>query len=75
MLVLSRRLGEEIVIGKEIRVVVTAVQKKRVNLGISAPATVRVDRQERVGHRSRPPRKPDSGAEEVNPGTNQEDTP
>ena len=46
MLVLSRRIGEEIVIDEQIRVVVTAVQGDRVRLGICAPATVRVDRQE-----------------------------
>ena len=46
MLVLSRRIGEEIVIGEQIRVVVAAVKGDRVRLGISAPATVRVDRQE-----------------------------
>ena len=46
MLVLSRRIGEEIVINEQIRVVVAAVQGDRVRLGISAPAAVRVDRQE-----------------------------
>jgi len=46
MLVLSRRIGEEIVIDEQIRVVVSAVEGDRVRLGICAPATVRVDRQE-----------------------------
>ena len=46
MLVLSRRIGEEIVIDGQIRVVVVAVRGDRVRLGICAPATVRVDRQE-----------------------------
>jgi carbon storage regulator len=46
MLVLSRRIGEEIVIDEDIRVVVAAVQGGRVRLGICAPASVRVDRQE-----------------------------
>jgi carbon storage regulator CsrA len=41
MLVLSRRIGEEIVIDEQIRVVVAAVQGDRVRLGICAPATVR----------------------------------
>jgi carbon storage regulator len=46
MLVLTRRIGEGIVIGEQIRVVVSAVQGDKVRLGICAPATVRVDREE-----------------------------
>jgi carbon storage regulator len=46
MLVLSRRIGEEIVIDEDIRVVVVAVHGNWVRLGICAPATVRVDRKE-----------------------------
>jgi carbon storage regulator len=46
MLVLSRRVGEEIVIGEHVRVVVVEVRGERVRLGICAPASVRVDRQE-----------------------------
>jgi carbon storage regulator len=46
MLVLTRRIGEEIVIGEQIRLVVAAIQGDRVRLGISAPVTMPVDRQE-----------------------------
>jgi carbon storage regulator len=46
MLVLSRRIGEEIVIGEQIRVVVMSIQKERVRLGICAPGSLRVDRLE-----------------------------
>ena len=46
MLVLSRRVGEEIVIDGQIRLVVAAVQRDQVSLAIHAPATTRVDRQE-----------------------------
>jgi carbon storage regulator len=46
MLVLSRRIGEEIVIDEQVRVMVVSVQRDRVRLGICAPASVRVDRQE-----------------------------
>ena len=46
MLVLSRRLGETIVIEGGIEVMVVAVQGDRVRLGITAPPSVRVDRQE-----------------------------
>ncbi len=46
MLVLSRRQGEEIVIGDSIRVTVLAVEGNRVKLGIAAPAEVPVHREE-----------------------------
>jgi carbon storage regulator len=46
MLVLTRKLGEEIVIGDEIVVKVVAVQGDRVRLGIAAPRSVPVDRLE-----------------------------
>ena len=44
--VLTRRIGEEIVIDGNIRVVVTAVKGDKVRLGISAPSSVPVDRKE-----------------------------
>lgn len=46
MLVLTRRLGEEIVIGNDIRVRIVMVKGDRVRLGISAPTEVPVDRSE-----------------------------
>jgi carbon storage regulator len=46
MLVLTRRVGEEIVIDGKIRVTVVAMHGDRVRLGITAPENVRVDRQE-----------------------------
>jgi carbon storage regulator len=46
MLVLSRRLGETIVIDGGIRVTVVAIEGNHVRLGIAAPKSVRVDRQE-----------------------------
>ena len=46
MLVLTRRTGEEIVIDGNIRVKVLLVHGDRVRLGIIAPESVRVDRQE-----------------------------
>lgn len=46
MLVLTRRLGQEIVIDGRIRIQVTAVQGDRVRLGITAPKDVLVDRAE-----------------------------
>lgn len=46
MLVLSRRVGEEIVINDNIRVTVVAVKGDRIRLGIVAPRDVTVDRAE-----------------------------
>jgi len=46
MLVLTRKLGEEIVIGDGIRVKVVAVQGDRVRLGVDAPRSIPVDRLE-----------------------------
>jgi len=46
MLVLSRRVGEQIVIGDDIRITVVAVQGNKVRIGVSAPPTVCVDRHE-----------------------------
>jgi len=55
MLVLTRRVGEEIVIDGQVRLVVVAVKGNRVRLGVTAPPSVRVDRQE--VHASRPAEK------------------
>ena len=46
MLLLSRRIGEEIVIDRDIHVMVVDVSGDRVRLGITAPHTIRVDRRE-----------------------------
>ena len=46
MLVLSRRVGEEIIINENIRVTVVAVKGDRVRIGIVAPRDVTVDRSE-----------------------------
>lgn len=46
MLVLSRRVNEQIVIAGDIRITVTEIGPGRVKLGIEAPESVRVDRVE-----------------------------
>jgi carbon storage regulator len=46
MLVLSRKVGEEIVIAGDIHVMVVAIQGATVRIGIRAPKDVTVDRQE-----------------------------
>jgi carbon storage regulator len=46
MLVLTRRVGEEIVIDGNIRLTVVMVKGQTIRLGITAPPAVRVVRQE-----------------------------
>ncbi len=46
MLVLSRKVGEQIVIGDNITIVVNRVAGNRISLGIEAPADVRIVRGE-----------------------------
>jgi carbon storage regulator len=46
MLVLTRNVGEKIIIGDNIQVTVVAVKGNKVRIGVEAPQHVRVDRQE-----------------------------
>jgi carbon storage regulator len=52
MLVLTRRLGETIVIDGDISIAVVGVKGDRIRLGITAPKDVPVDRQEVYERRS-----------------------
>ena len=49
MLVLSRKLGEQIVIGDNVCVTVIAVRGNKVQLGFSAPLEVSIRREELSG--------------------------
>jgi carbon storage regulator len=51
MLVLTRAVGEEILISGDIRVTVLSVHGQRVRLGITAPLSVQVARQELLDQR------------------------
>jgi carbon storage regulator len=55
MLVLTRRPGEEIVIGDEVRLTVVWIRGNKVRLGITAPAETRVYRSELCPVADRPP--------------------
>jgi carbon storage regulator len=59
MLVLSRKTGEQIVIGDDIRLTVVAVCGDRVRLGFTAPAEILIRRTELRGPLD-PSRGPDS---------------
>lgn len=46
MLVLSRRVGESLCIGNDVKVVVLEVKGSQVRIGVAAPKETSVDRQE-----------------------------
>ncbi len=46
MLVLTRKIGEEIIIDGTIRVTIAGIKGDKVRIGIDAPPEVRVDRAE-----------------------------
>jgi carbon storage regulator len=46
MLILTRRLGESLVIGKDVTVTVLGIKGNQVRIGIKAPRDVQVHREE-----------------------------
>lgn len=46
MLILTRRVGESVVIGDEVTVTVLGVKGNQVRIGVNAPKTVSVHREE-----------------------------
>tara|TARA_R110001592_G_scaffold243151_3_gene504047 strand:- start:2116 stop:2349 length:234 start_codon:yes stop_codon:yes gene_type:complete len=46
MLILTRKIGETMMVGDEITVTVLSVQGNQIKLGINAPKTVKVHREE-----------------------------
>ena len=48
MLILTRKLGESVVIGDNIKVIVSDIKNGQIKLGISAPKNVTVNREEVV---------------------------
>jgi carbon storage regulator len=59
MLVLSRKRGQQIVIGDNITITVVEVINDKVRIGISAPRSLPVFRRELLGNN--PPCNPDKG--------------
>jgi carbon storage regulator len=54
MLVLTRYVGEEIVIGDDVRLAVVTITGNKVRIGITAPSVVDVCRGEILGRAIRP---------------------
>jgi carbon storage regulator len=48
MLVLSRKLGESITVGDNIKITVVAIERGKIRLGISAPDNVTIMREELI---------------------------
>lgn len=55
MLVLSRRINEQIIIGDDIILTVVSIRGANVRIGIDAPATVSVHRGEIYASKKHPP--------------------
>lgn len=58
MLVLARRVGEEVIIGGNVHITLLEAVRGRVRLGVTAPPAVRVDRSEVATRRHRIARRP-----------------
>jgi carbon storage regulator len=67
MLVLSRKIGERIVINDHITVEVLQIIGNRVRLGVTAPTGVPILREELVGAAPKTPRKTDAALEAAAP--------
>lgn len=52
MLILSRKVGERIMIGDDIEIVVREIQGNRIRIGIEAPKLMSVKRAELTTHRT-----------------------
>lgn len=66
MLILTRRLGETLCIGDDVTVTVLGVKGNQVRVGINAPRSVTVDREE-IAERKRTESANDNGF--ASPGT------
>ena len=62
MLVLSRKLGEKIVIGENICITVVDIDRGKIRLGIEAPRDVPIFRQELLPLKGTPPSVPETPA-------------
>jgi carbon storage regulator len=61
VLILTRRVGETVMIGDEVAVTVLRVKGNQVRLGVNAPKTISVQREEIFERIKRETGQPDSG--------------
>jgi carbon storage regulator len=62
MLLLCRRTGEAVIIGNDVKVVVLGIKRGQVRIGIEAPRSVTVDREEIYMRRRRDGSPEDQGS-------------
>ena len=74
MLILTRRVGESVVIGEDVTVTVLGVKGNQVRIGINAPKTVSVHREE-IFDRIKSGRGADDAASDEPPGVPRETWP
>ncbi|MCR9192820.1 MAG: carbon storage regulator [Gammaproteobacteria bacterium] len=53
MLVLKRKLGEKILIGKDVNIIALGTQGNQIKIGIEAPESVNIVREELLGRDSK----------------------
>ena len=75
MLVLSRKLNQAIMIGDDVRVIVVAVDRDQVKIGIEAPREISVHRSEVYEEIRRTKKADSSGAAPTIRGSEQSSTP
>jgi carbon storage regulator len=65
MLILTRKPGETVVIGDDVRITVLAIRGSQIKLGIDAPREVRVNREEVLDREQDGGRRPDAAGDRV----------
>ncbi len=65
MLVLSRKLSQQVLIGSDVSITIVRIDRNQVRIGISAPPGVSILRQELVGKRQESALRPTDQSHQV----------